>query len=232
MSRSGNKVIELKKSSRIDNNLESTKTTLQIAQVVPVTQAEGPGARFAIWVQGCPLRCPGCCNPEMLKFEGGEQTSVDELVGQIKSVITADPDSIEGITLLGGEPFSHAEGLSVVAQAVRELGLSVMIFSGFLLEQIREKAQTDPHTALLIENTDILVAGPYVREQPDESRRWIGSANQRIHFLSDRYDDSDSRWDKADTLEIRFTGTELTVNGFPAKKAVGVWKRPKVKRQK
>ena len=38
--------------------------TMQIAQVVPVTEAEGPGKRFAVWFQGCPLRCPGCCNPE------------------------------------------------------------------------------------------------------------------------------------------------------------------------
>ena len=44
------------------------------AQIVPCTEAEGPGARFALWFQGCPLRCPGCCNPEMLPFEGGTLT--------------------------------------------------------------------------------------------------------------------------------------------------------------
>ena len=46
--------------------------TMQIAQVVPCTEAEGPGKRFAVWFQGCPLRCPGCCNPEFLPFQGGE----------------------------------------------------------------------------------------------------------------------------------------------------------------
>jgi anaerobic ribonucleoside-triphosphate reductase activating protein len=50
---------------------ESTRT-LRVAQVVPCTEAEGPGRRFALWFQGCPLRCPGCCNPEMLPFEGGQ----------------------------------------------------------------------------------------------------------------------------------------------------------------
>lgn len=204
------------------------QTKLQIAQVVPVTQAEGPGSRFAIWVQGCPLRCLGCCNPEMLKFEGGETIRVEALVDQMKSVIEADPNAIEGITLLGGEPFSHAQGLSLVAQAAHDLGLTVMIFSGFLIEDLRVKSESDPQIELLLRHTDILVDGPYIREQPDESRRWIGSANQRIHFLSERYDESDSRWGRADTLEIRLNGTELTVNGFPAKKAVGVWKRPKV----
>jgi len=203
-------------------------TTLQIAQIVPVTQAEGPGSRFAIWVQGCPLRCPGCCNPEMLKFEGGEAIQVASLIKQIVDV-AKDKGSIEGITLLGGEPFSHAQGLGLIAKAVQEHGLTVMIFSGFVIEELREKK--DPAIDLLLEHTDILVDGPYVREQPDESRRWIGSANQRIHFLSDRYNETNARWDRKDTLEIRLKGNELTVNGFPAKGAVGVWKRPKVSRK-
>ncbi|MFM7150626.1 MAG: 4Fe-4S cluster-binding domain-containing protein, partial [Gemmataceae bacterium] len=47
---------------------------LSIAQTVPFTEAEGPGKRFAIWFQGCPFRCPGCCNPEMLPFRGGVPT--------------------------------------------------------------------------------------------------------------------------------------------------------------
>lgn len=212
--------------------MKSTQTAIQLAQVVPITQAEGPGSRFAIWVQGCPLRCPGCCNPEMLKFEGGEKTEVENLLDQVKSVLSADPNAIEGITLLGGEPFSHAAGLSKIAKSVQDIGLTVMIFSGFLLEQLKENSKSDADVKLLLENTDVLVDGPYIREQPDETRRWIGSANQRIHFLSDRYDESDARWDRSDTLEIRFNGKELTVNGFPAKKAVGVWKRPKVKRPK
>jgi len=46
--------------------------TLQVAQIVPCTEAEGPGRRFALWFQGCPLRCPGCCNPEFIPFAGGE----------------------------------------------------------------------------------------------------------------------------------------------------------------
>ena len=39
---------------------------LSVAQIVSCTEAEGPGKRFALWFQGCPLRCPGCCNPEKL----------------------------------------------------------------------------------------------------------------------------------------------------------------------
>ena len=61
---------------------------------------------------------------------------------------------------------------------------------------------------------------------PDTRRRWIGSTNQQIHFLSDRYRADDPRWQFSNTLEIRLTGRELSVNGFPARSAVGLWKRP------
>src|SRR5207249_5294281 len=94
---------------------------LQVAQVVPVTEAEGPGRRFALWFQGCPLRCPGCCNPEMLPFEGGTVRPVDEVLDEVR--LARDRDAIEGITLLGGEPLAHAAGAAALARGARALGL-------------------------------------------------------------------------------------------------------------
>jgi anaerobic ribonucleoside-triphosphate reductase activating protein len=216
--------------------------TLQIAQIVPCTEAEGPGRRFALWLQGCPLRCPGCCNPEMLPFEGGTAMTVRDLLGQIEDAarVPSSPfpsppggrrgegeEGIEGITLLGGEPLAHAAGAAALARAVRERGRSVMIFTGYTLEEARQL--TDPAVGELLALTDILVDGPYLRDQPESRRRWIGSANQRIHFLSDRYRADDPRWLLPNTLEIRLRGPELTVNGFPARSAVGLWKRPRVR---
>jgi anaerobic ribonucleoside-triphosphate reductase activating protein len=196
--------------------------SLRIAQIVPCTEAEGPGRRFALWFQGCPLRCPGCCNPEMLPFEGGTAVSLRDVIGQIEEA--AGRDGVEGVTLLGGEPLAHAAGAAALARAVRERGLSVMVFSGYTLEEARRLP--DPAVAELLALTDILVDGPYLREQPETQRRWIGSANQRIRFLSDRYRADDPRWLLPNTLEIRLRGPELTVNGFPARSAVGLWKRP------
>lgn len=193
---------------------------LHIAQIVSVTQAEGPGKRFALWFQGCPLRCPGCCNPEMLPFEGGSLVSLADVMGQVMS---AKDQGIEGITLLGGEPFAHAKGAAELASRARVAGLSVMVFSGYTLEEIRD--MTDPQAARLLEHTDLLVDGPYLRDQPETGRRWIGSANQRIHFLSDRYRSDDPCWHVPNTLEIRLQEGELTVNGFPAKKAQDFWRR-------
>ena len=194
---------------------------LQVAQIVPVTEAEGPGLRFALWFQGCPLRCPGCCNPEMLLFEGGQRLTLAQVLAQVEA---ARSDGIEGITLLGGEPLAHAAGGAALARAARQRGLSMMVFTGFTLVEARRLP--DPAVAELLALTDILVDGPYLRQQPDTTRRWVGSTNQRIHFFTDRYRADDPCWRRQNTLEIRLRGRDLTVNGFPARSAVGLWKRP------
>jgi len=160
----------------------------------------------------------------MLSFEGGTTIPLRVIVEQIDEA--ARTHGIEGITLLGGEPLAHAAGAVALAQAMRERGLTVMIFSGYTLEEAQQLP--DPAIVELFALTDILVDGPYRREQPETRRRWIGSANQRIHFLSDRYQADDPRWLLPNTLEIRLRGPELTVNGFPARSAVGLWKRPRL----
>jgi anaerobic ribonucleoside-triphosphate reductase activating protein len=201
----------------VENN--NQPLSMQIAHVVPCTEAEGPGKRFAIWFQGCPLRCPGCCNPEFLSFHGGKTRTVGEMIEWIKQ--TREQIGIEGITLLGGEPFAHVVAAAAIAQATQKLGLSVMVFSGYTLEQLQTRHE--PEVAVLLAHTDILVDGPYERDKPDHLRRWIGSTNQGIHFLTNRYS-YDEQWRQKNTLEIRVVGREITVNGFPAAHAVGLWK--------
>src|SRR5450755_585200 len=95
--------------------MSDSDVILSVAQIVPCTEAEGPGRRFALWFQGCPLRCPGCCNPEMLPFDGGTRMTVADVARQIAQARKVSP--IEGITLLGGEPLAHAAGAAWLARA-------------------------------------------------------------------------------------------------------------------
>jgi anaerobic ribonucleoside-triphosphate reductase activating protein len=189
--------------------------SLTVAQIVEDTEAEGPGRRFAIWVQGCPMRCPGCCNPQMLRFEGGDRIDARDLAARV----LATP-GIEGVSLLGGEPFAQAEAAAELGEAVRASGLSVMVYSGFTLAELEDRRRRgDLGVGALLAACDLLVDGRYERDRPERRRRWIGSENQGLHFLSDRYDPSDPRLFAENTVELRLrrgpSGPELVVNGWP-----------------
>ncbi len=188
---------------------------INIAATVPVTEAEGPGKRFAVWVQGCPMRCAGCCNPQYIPFtsDQAKTTSPADLAAEILK----HAREIEGVTFIGGEPFSQADGLAEVARIIREADLSVMIFSGFTKAELDDTShEAYEGRQSLLSQTDLLVDGRYDRDQHVTNRRWIGSANQQVHFLSDRYRHLENDWPSdANTIEIRFKNGELTINGFP-----------------
>ena len=181
------------------------------AMVVPRTEAEGPGLRFAIWGQGCPLRCPGCCNPEMLAFVPRTARRPSDLVEE------AVRAGVEGVSFLGGEPFAQAEGFAAVAEGVQARGLTVMVFSGYPLKVLR--ARPDEASRRLLAATDLLVDGPYIEAERTTDRRWIGSANQGLRFLTDRYQPDDPRFAAPNHLEIRLVDGVLELNGWPVKGA-------------
>src|SRR5687768_1759776 len=159
----------------------STAATLRVGARVPVTRAEGPGARYALWVQGCSIRCPGCCNPHLFDAALGSDESVEALLAEVAGARPA----IEGLTLLGGEPFDQAAAVARLALGTRDLGLSVMTFTGYTIEELRARADAGVET--LLRATDVLVDGRYDAARPERRRRWVGSENQRFHYLTDRY---------------------------------------------
>ncbi len=185
------------------------ESQLRVAQIIPDTEAEGPGHRFALWLQGCPLHCLGCCNPEMFAFDRGTVMPVDALAKRVLST-----PGIEGITLLGGEPFSQAGPAAELCERVREGGLSVLVFSGFTLAELRSKGELDVDR--LLATLDLLVDGRYEQHLPESRRRWIGSSNQVMHFLTARYNPADPCFTAPNTAEARLIGGKLVVNGWPA----------------
>ncbi len=182
---------------------------LRLHSLLPLSRVNGPGARFVVWVQGCSRRCPGCFNPDAWPLDGGEWMDVPRLARRIVS----EP-GIEGLTLSGGEPFEQPAACAALAQAVRRAGLSVFVFTGFTLEEIRRSA--DPHALALLREVDILVDGPFRREVRCR-RLWRGSANQRVHFLSERYRPDQFPLDAAEAeVEVIIDETgDLRLTGFP-----------------
>jgi anaerobic ribonucleoside-triphosphate reductase activating protein len=186
---------------------------LRVAAIAEDTCAEGPGRRWALWVQGCSLRCAGCCNPEMFDERRGEVTAIDELCARISE---AQAHGVEGVTFLGGEPFEQAVELAVLARHARGLAMTVMVFSGYTLDELRARADA----AELLACTDLLVDGRYDRSRPEArppvGRRWIGSANQVMHFLTAAYAPDDLRMRDDNTIEIRLSKDGLRINGWPS----------------
>lgn len=179
---------------------------------VPVTEVEGPGARFALWVRGCSIRCPGCCNPHLFE-RGRESIPVDRLLDEVRGVLA----HVEGLTLLGGEPFEQAPALARLAAGVRALDLSVMTFTGYTLEHLR--ARGDAGTDALLAATDVLVDGPYLAHRPERRRRWAGSENQRFHYMSSRYSPAIETPGEGEPLrgvEVRLSmDGRVLMNGWP-----------------
>jgi anaerobic ribonucleoside-triphosphate reductase activating protein len=190
-------------------------SSLNVAIVVPCTEAEGPGRRYALWVQGCPLRCPGCCNPEMLPVVERTRRSVDDITAEV--LAAREEHGIEGISLLGGEPTRQAGPLADVAAAAQAAGLSVMVYSGFTLAELQ--AEGDDDVRRLLSHTDLLVDGRYDETRRTTTRRFIGSDNQMLHFLTTRYRRDDPRLSADNTVELRVRvgsdGALFVVNGWP-----------------
>lgn len=90
-----------------------------------------------------------------------------------------------------------------------------MVFTGFRLEQLRRRNL--PGVEALLEHSDIVVDGPFVAEQPDQRRNWVGSSNQRFHYMTSRYTRSIETvsFDRP-AVEVRVGLDEhLLMNGFP-----------------
>lgn len=183
---------------------------LNIASIRKCTEAEGPGKRFAIWCQGCLNRCPGCCNPEMQPLEKRHVVSADDLLALIAE--SQDKWGIEGISLIGGEPFLQAEGLAYVAEKCRLRGLTVLVFSGYRIDGLR--SMNDKNVESLLSYSDILVDGPFDAQAIDDERGWVGSKNQSVLFLSDAYTQGIEFCSKQ-SVEVLIAADSILVNGWP-----------------
>ncbi len=183
---------------------------IEINSFVPITEAEGPSKRFAIWLQGCSIRCKGCCNPHLFQRGVGKKMAPEALMAEVLKI----GDEIDGVSLLGGEPFDQAEALAPFLELVAERGLSVVVFTGYTLDEIQKGCVKSG--VKLLPWIDLLIDGPYVSRRAVSSRRWIGSSNQRIHHLTDRLKkEVDESEEQTNTIEIHIKKDEVVFNGFP-----------------
>lgn len=187
--------------------------TLRVSRFQERTEVLGPGVRAVVWFQGCSLSCPGCMAQSMNDDPAHEAWSPAALAERLCRIA-----GIEGITLSGGDPFDQPpEALCAFTEAVRrDSGLSIMVFTGRTLAQLRRQLPPALSERLLA-SIDILVDGPYVEELNDGSL-WRGSSNQVVHFLTPRHAQLRPLVEssRARGLEVSVrNGRELEITGIP-----------------
>lgn len=177
---------------------------MKLHAIEPRSRANGPGARFVVWFQGCTLGCPGCFNPTTHPVEG-QETAVADVIAQLRAT-----PGIEGLSLSGGEPLQQPAAALALLDAARELGLSTLAFSGYALEEARAIAPE------VVARLDVLIDGRYVAgERLATGLR--GSANQRIQLLTSRYTLADVEATPVAEIRIGKTGEVVLTGVDPLK---------------
>ena len=151
--------------------------------------ANGPGVRVSLFVSGCTHCCPGCFNPDTWDFAAGEPWT-DAV--QEKVLAACEPVWIQGLSLLGGEPFEpvNQRGLVPLLREFRKRfpKKDVWAWTGCVYERelLKESPWRCEVTDEMLSLIDTLVDGPFIEAQKNITLRFRGSSNQRILPLDGR----------------------------------------------
>ena len=154
---------------------------LNIAYINTCTETEGPYKRLAIWFQGCNILCKGCCNSELQSLKIRHVMTVEELFNII--LVSKEKYDIEGVTFLGGEP-TLQKGLISLVSLLKMNNIGTILFTGKRIEMLDND---------LVSNLDLIIDGKFEASKIDTKRNLIGSENQNIYFLTNRYE-KDEKW--------------------------------------
>jgi anaerobic ribonucleoside-triphosphate reductase activating protein len=175
----------------------------------PRSRANGPGARFVVWFQGCTLGCPGCFNPTTHDTAGGRPIALEDLIAELTRAAHA---GALGLSLSGGEPLQQPEAARVLLDAARALGLSTLAFSGYTIDEIRAL----PGGSEVLARLDVLIDGRYVA--PERLATGLrGSANQRIQLLTGRHTRAEVEATPVAEIRIGPTGDVILTGVDPLK---------------
>lgn len=181
----------------MENDFENT--TISLYGTVPDSIVDGPGLRYAVFVQGCSHHCPGCHNPESQPAEGGTETTLAALLADIRANGLA-----HDVTLSGGEPFEQPKACAALAAELKRNGYGIWCYTGYLHDDLAGRAEAartqqaqreeagltgnaltegiadDLAVGDLLDSIDVLVDGPFVESRKSLELKWCGSSNQRL----------------------------------------------------
>ena len=191
---------------------------LYVANIRHGSDMDGPGKRTVFHFAGCSIRCPGCVNKHYWDRSAGEAMHPKLAAGRAILDETATAHLDRGVTIYGGEPFDQPKrefytflrDLQYFA-AVGTLKEGVIVYTGYTLESIQDKVWFK--RIIQFGLIDVLIDGPYVDDLNDNTLDMKGSANQRMHFLTNRLSPMDFDVREA-SVTISPFGI-VTLRGFP-----------------
>lgn len=149
----------------------------KIADYKAFNFVDGEGVRNSLYVSGCLFACEGCFNKAVQNFNYGTPFT-ESLVNQI--IEDLSHDYVQGLTLLGGEPFLNTDVCLSVVKRVRETfgsAKDIWSWSGYTFEELLLET---PDKLELLHSIDILVDGRFELAKRNLNLQFRGSSNQRI----------------------------------------------------
>ena len=150
---------------------------IKIHHIEARSYVDGPGERTTLFMQGCPIHCPGCQNKALWPAEGG--MAVDE--NQLAITLSTLADHHGNVTISGGEPFAQTASLAKLLKALRGYGVrNIIVYSGYTWEALANPINGSwLWVQEALGHIDVLVDGPFDVSRDNDYINWRGSENQR-----------------------------------------------------
>ena len=143
-----------------------------------------PGVSLTVYLQGCPHHCEGCHNPETWDFNGGKKFTLNTLTSIINGIIANNIQ--RSLCIMGGEPLCPENSFltyTIISSVKNYLPKTpIYIWTGYLYEDL--KKSSDVYIQNILKLADVLIDGPYKKEERDITLKMRGSRNQRIIDLT------------------------------------------------
>lgn len=148
---------------------------------------DGPGIRFVVFMQGCPLRCKYCHNPDTWMLNAGEERSVEDLVLEIVKYKNYYGTK-GGVTVSGGEPLVQIDFVTELLKSVKSRGINTAVDTSGITFNLNDENSVKKHQ-VLDEFVDLYLVD--IKHIDDgEHKKLTGMSNQNtlnyVKWLSDR----------------------------------------------
>ena len=163
---------------------------------ISISEANGPGLRIVVWVQGCRLNCKNCFNQETHPFSKDNLMDTDEIVN-----IIHNESHINGVSFSGGEPLEYPKEILDIVNKMRP-GLNSIVFSGYTLDEVLNSASKKA----VIKKVDLSILGRYDDSQPHPY------AGKKFVITTDALDMD--YFKKLINIEYQINGTQITKSGI------------------